>query len=167
MGDFREGGQDQFGFDVNDGLGFTFNHSGVREFIRADEMGVVTHRLFIYQNGESQHVIEEMERDTIAGRLPRFTQAWMRHDAPERRGNPPSISSARVPELLRGSRSGGGGGGGGGSAGGSGADRRGGGGGAGGGSGSAGGGGRSVGFRLPEFRAGYEERRTRKNKNRK
>ena len=160
MANFREGGQDQFGFDVNDGLGFTFNHSGIREFIRADEMGFVTHRLFIYQKGESPHVIEEMERETIAGRLPRFTQAWMRHDSQERRGNPPSVSSARVPELLRGSRSGGGGGGGGG---GSGADRRGGGGAGGGG----GGGGRSVGFRLPEFRPEYERRRTRKNKNRK
>jgi hypothetical protein len=157
MGDFREDGQDQFGFDVNDGLGFTFNHSGVREFIRADEMGVVTHRLFIYQNGESPRVIEQMERDTIAGNLPRFSQAWMRHDAPERRGNPPAVSSARVPELLRGAggdRRGGDGGGAGG-------DRRG-----GGGSGGAGGG-RSVGFRLPEFRPEYGGRRTRKNKNRK
>ena len=148
MAEPTDAGRNVFGFDVTDGLGFSFNRSGVREFIRADDNGVVTHRLFIYQNGASPREIEEREREIIAGDLPRFAQPWMRNDQPERRGNPPAISSARVPELLR---SAGGGGGRGGSGGGR----------------SGGGGGGGGGYGLPEFSAAYGGRRTRKNKNRK
>ena len=145
MADATNAGRNVFGLDVTDGLGFSFNRSGVREFIRADDNGYVTHRLFIYQNGASPHEIEETEREIIAHNLPRLAQPWMRYDQAERRGNPPS---ARLPELLRNSGRGSGGAGGG--------DRK-------GGSGGAGGGRRGVEFRLPE----YGGRRTRKNKNRK
>ena len=164
MADATDAGRYVFGFDVTEGLGFSFNRSGVREFIRADDNGVVTHRLFIYQNGASPREIEEREREIIAGDLPRFAQPWMRRDQAERRGNPPPVSSARVPELHRSAGGGGGGGGGGVLAqpdrGGRGVlaqpDR-----------GGRGGGGGGGGFELPEFSSAYGVRRTRKNKNRK
>ena len=77
---------DQFGLDVQEGLGFSFNRSGVREFIRADRKGVVTHRLFIYTNGDSPGQIALDEGEAIT-ELPLITQVWQElGNAPERRG---------------------------------------------------------------------------------
>jgi len=80
-------GNDQFGFDVQEGLGFSFNRSGVREFIRADRQGVVTHRLFIYQNGSSPGQIILDEGEALTSDLPLTTPVWQElGNAPERRG---------------------------------------------------------------------------------
>ena len=115
MAEFRDDeGRDQFGLDSRDGLGFSFNRSGVREFIRADDDGVVTHRLFIYQNGSSPNQIEYQESEIFGKDLPVLTPAWQFYgNAPEKRGLGRPAPS-HVPELARGGRGGGGGGGGGG-----------------------------------------------------
>ena len=103
---------DQFGLDVQEGLGFSFNRSGVREFIRADRKGVVTHRLFIYTNGDSPGQIALDEGEAIT-ELPLITQVWQElGNAPERRG-----LGAR-PRRGASSGAGGGGAGGGGAGGG-------------------------------------------------
>jgi len=88
MADYRNRhGNDAFGFDVEEGLGFSFNRSGVREFIRANRQGVVTHRLFIYQNGSSPGQIVLDEGDALVDDLPLMTPVWQElGDAPERRG---------------------------------------------------------------------------------
>ena len=112
---------DQFGLDVQEGLGFSFNRSGVREFIRADRKGVVTHRLFIYTNGDSPGQIALDEGEAIT-ELPLITQVWQElGNAPERRG------LGAIPRTRRekatsggGGASGGAGGGGGGASGGAG-----------------------------------------------
>ena len=115
MAEFRDDeGRDQFGLDSRDGLGFSFNRSGVREFIRADDDGVVTHRLFIYQNGSSPNQIEYQESEIFGKDLPVLTPAWQFYgNAPEKRGLGRPAPS-HVPELARGGRGGGGAGGGGG-----------------------------------------------------
>ena len=121
MAEFRDDeGRDQFGLDSRDGLGFSFNRSGVREFIRADDDGVVTHRLFIYQNGSSPNQIEYQESEIFGKDLPVLTPAWQFYgNAPEKRGLGRPAPS-HVPELARGGRGGGGGGGAGGGGGGAG-----------------------------------------------
>jgi hypothetical protein len=88
MADYRNRhDNDQFGFDVQEGLGFSFNRSGVREFIRADRQGVVTHRLFIYQNGSSPGQIVLDEGEALTSNLPLTTPVWQElGNAPERRG---------------------------------------------------------------------------------
>ena len=88
MADYRNRhGNDQFGFDVQEGLGFSFNRSGVREFIRANRQGVVTHRLFIYQNGSSPGQIVLDEGEALISDLPLTTPVWQElGNAPERRG---------------------------------------------------------------------------------
>jgi len=113
MAEFRgDDGQDQFGQDSRDGIGFSFNRTGVREFIRANDEGVVTHRLFIYQNGSSPGQIEIDEADALGGHVPRLVPVWQVHNAPERRGRgPPPVDF--VPQLARPRRGVGGGGGGG------------------------------------------------------
>ena len=106
---------DQFGLDVQEGLGFSFNRSGVREFIRADRKGVVTHRLFIYTNGDSPGQIALDEGEAIT-ELPLITQVWQElGNAPERRG------LGAIPRTRREKATSGGGGAGGGGAGGGGA----------------------------------------------
>ncbi len=119
MAEFRsDDGRDSTGLNVNDGLGFFFNRSSVREFIRANDEGVVTHRLFIYQNGSSPGQIENDERDTLTAGLPLLTPVWQeRGNAPERRGRGP-VPRDFVPQLARGTRGAGGAGGGAGGAGG-------------------------------------------------
>ena len=90
MAEFRNrDSRDQFGQDGRDGLGFSFNRTGVREFIRANDEGVVTHRLFIYQNGSSPGQIEIDEADALGGHVPRLVPAWQVHNAAERRGRGP------------------------------------------------------------------------------
>jgi len=127
MADYRNRhGNDAFGFDVEEGLGFSFNRSGVREFIRANRQGIVTHRLFIYQNGSSPGQIVLDEGDALVDDLPLMTPVWTElGDAPERRG------LGAIPRTRRekaasggGGASGGAGGGGGGAGGGGGGDRR-------------------------------------------
>jgi len=115
MAEFRsDDGRDSTGLNVQDGLGFFFNRSSVREFIRANDEGVVTHRLFVYQNGSSPGQIENDERDTLTAGLPLLTPVWQeRGDAPERRGRGP-VPRDFVPQLSRRSVAGAGGGGGGG-----------------------------------------------------
>jgi len=113
MAEFRgDDGRDQFGLNAQEGLGFSFNRSGVREFIRANDEGVVTHRLFIYQNGASPGQIEIDEADALGGHVPRLVPVWQVQNAPERRGRgPPPVDF--VPQLARPRRGAGGGGGGG------------------------------------------------------
>jgi hypothetical protein len=110
MADYRNRhDNDQFGFDVQEGLGFSFNRSGVREFIRADRQGVVTHRLFIYQNGSSPGQIVLDEGEALTSNLPLTTPVWQElGNAPERRG------LGAIPSRGASGRAGGGGAGGGG-----------------------------------------------------
>ena len=124
MADYRNRhGNDAFGFDVEVGPGFSFNRSGVREFIRADRQGVVTHRLFIYQNGSSPGQIVLDEGEALTNDLPLMTPVWQElGNAPERRGLgaiPRRGASGRA--GASGGAGGGGGGGGAGGAGGGGA----------------------------------------------
>jgi len=121
MADYRNRhGNDAFGFDVEEGLGFSFNRSGVREFIRANRQGVVTHRLFIYQNGSSPGQIVLDEGDALVDDLPLMTPVWQElGDAPERRGLGAIPITRREKATARGgSASGASGGAGGGGAGG-------------------------------------------------
>jgi hypothetical protein len=106
MADYRNRhDNDQFGFDVQEGLGFSFNRSGVREFIRADRQGVVTHRLFIYQNGSSPGQIVLDEGEALTSNLPLTTPVWQElGNAPERRG------LGAIPRRGASGRAGGGGG---------------------------------------------------------
>jgi hypothetical protein len=102
--------RDQFGLDVEEGLGFSFNRSGVREFIRADREGVVTHRLFIYQNGSSPGQIVLDEGETLMDGSPLLTPVWQElGNAPERRGL--GAAPAAYPQSASGSAAGAAGGG--------------------------------------------------------
>jgi hypothetical protein len=124
MADYRNRhGNDAFGFDVEEGLGFSFNRSGVREFIRANRKGVVTHRLFIYQNGSSPGQIVLDEGDALVDDLPLMTPEWQElGNAPERRGHGAIPITRREKATARGGgASGASGGAGGGGAGGGGA----------------------------------------------
>jgi hypothetical protein len=135
MADYRNRhGNDAFGFDVEEGLGFSFNRSGVREFIRANRKGVVTHRLFIYQNGSSPGQIVLDEGDALVDDLPLMTPPWQElGNAPERRGLGAIPITRREKAAARGGGASGGAGGAGGGGGGAG--------GAGGGGGAGGAGG--------------------------
>jgi hypothetical protein len=135
MADYRNRhGIDAFGFDVEEGLGFSFNRSGVREFIRANRKGVVTHRLFIYQNGSSPGQIVLDEGDALVDDLPLMTPPWQElGNAPERRGLGAIPITRREKAAARGGGASGGAGGAGGGGGGAG--------GAGGGGGAGGAGG--------------------------
>ena len=113
MADYRNRhDNDQFGLDVQEGLGFSFNRSGVREFIRADRKGVVTHRLFIYTNGASPGQIVLDEGEALTADLPLTTPVWQElGNAPERRG---LGAAPRVARSSRGAGAGAGAGAGGG-----------------------------------------------------
>ena len=122
MADYRNRhGNDAFGFDVEEGLGFSFNRSGVREFIRANRKGVVTHRLFIYQNGSSPGQIVLDEGDALVDDLPLMTPPWQElGNAPERRGLGAIPITRREKAAARGGGASGGAGGAGGGGGGAG-----------------------------------------------
>jgi len=72
---------------------FTFNQSGIREYIKTDARGAVTQRLFIYDNGRSGEGGGGGGSGSISSaRVPELLGSRARV--------PELVSTARVPELL-------------------------------------------------------------------
>ena len=90
--------RDKYGMDVMPGWEFGHSNSGIREFIKKDQYGNTTHRMFVYPRAESPGQLEMKYQTSGVPRITGYTYGT-NHSAHEHPG-----SGSGIPRLARGGK---------------------------------------------------------------
>jgi hypothetical protein len=97
MSDYR----DKYGMDIMPGWEFGHSNSGIREFIKKDHYGTITHRMFVYPKAESPGQLEMKYQTSGMPRLTGYTYGT-NHSAYENPGSGlPRLSGGKTRKNLK------------------------------------------------------------------